>query len=322
MFDIISIGDATLDTFIDLETAEVKCKPNSEDCWLCLDFAEKIPIYHFDRKVAGNAANNAVGSSRLGMKAAFWTILGNDNTGRLVRNTMIKEGVSDRFVQIREKSESNFTVVLNYQGERTQLVYRHPRKYKLPKLNKTQWIYLTAMAKEHVLITDPLVDYIKQKQVRLAYNPGKEQIICNIEDCAHLLDVTTVLFVNKKEAQSLLRSRATNIKTLMKKLRNLGPEIIVITDGPHGSYSFDGTAMYWCDIYPAELVERTGAGDAYATAFVGALHYNRAIEEAMIWGTINSAAVIGKIGPQDGLLTRTQIEYREKHKPFLKVKKL
>lgn len=323
MYDIISIGDATLDTFIDLKTAKVICPPkNGGRCLLCLDYAEKTPIYSLIKKVAGNAANNAVGSARLGMKAAFWTIIGEDDTGRMVTATMKKEGVSTRFVQVAKGTESNFTVVLNYQGERTQLVYRQPRDYKLPQLNHTKWIYLTAMGTEYHLMVDELIKFINQRNILLAYNPGIEQITCNIRSCHELFKFTHVLFVNKQEAQTIIGRNHSNIKTLLSKLRKMGPEIVVVTDGKNGSYVYDGNDYHSLGIWPAKLVEMTGAGDSYATAFVAALFYHKSIEEAMKWGSINSASVIGKVGPQDGLLKLAEMEKLVKTKPGFKAKKI
>ena len=235
---------------------------------------------------------------------------------------MKKEGVSTKFVQIEKGSESNFTVVLNFKGERTQLVYRQDRKYKLPELDNTKWIYLTAMAEEHVLITQPLIKFIRDNNINLAYNPGKEQIICNIFGCRELFKISKVLFTNREEAHEILKRNHRHIKASLAGLRKLGPEIVVITDGPKGSYIFDGNDYHYSDVWPAELVERTGAGDAYATAFVAALFYKKSIEEAMKWGTINSASVIGQIGPQDGLLTLKELKQQLKTKPRFNAKKI
>jgi len=54
-------------------------------------------------------------------------------------------------------------------------------------------------------------------------------------------------------------------------------------------------------------VERTGCGDAFATAFVAALHCDKSVEEAMRWGTANSASVLGFVGPQKGLLKHDEM---------------
>ena len=94
------------------------------------------------------------------------------------------------------------------------------------------------------------------------------------------------------------------IKDLLKKTRDeLGLKIVVITDGREGSYSFDGNDYWKLPEYPGDRIEATGAGDAYATALCAALFYEKPLPEAMVWGSINGALVVGKVGPQAGLAT-------------------
>ena len=90
MLDIISIGDATLDTFVKINDASVMCTLEKETCMLCLNYADKIPIVRLDQKVAGNAANVAVGASRLGLRSGLYSMIGSDDTGKILR-TMKRE---------------------------------------------------------------------------------------------------------------------------------------------------------------------------------------------------------------------------------------
>jgi hypothetical protein len=71
-YDIVSIGDTTIDAFIELHEASVHCDINHTDCQLCLSYANKIPFEKLTVLPAcGNSANNAIGSSRLGLKDAY-----------------------------------------------------------------------------------------------------------------------------------------------------------------------------------------------------------------------------------------------------------
>jgi sugar/nucleoside kinase (ribokinase family) len=54
--------------------------------------------------------------------------------------------------------------------------------------------------------------------------------------------------------------------------------------------------------------ERTGAGDAFASTVVAALSLGEPLEKALLWGPINSMAVVQEVGAQKGLLTRAQLE--------------
>src|SRR3989344_30247 len=109
MLDIISVGDATLDSFVKLKDANVMCNLERESCMLCLSYADKIPITRLDQKVAGNALNNAVGSARLKMKTGFYGIVGDDDTAKKIKEKMIKEGIDTKYLVTQKGSNSNFS---------------------------------------------------------------------------------------------------------------------------------------------------------------------------------------------------------------------
>jgi sugar/nucleoside kinase (ribokinase family) len=59
---------------------------------------------------------------------------------------------------------------------------------------------------------------------------------------------------------------------------------------------------------PADPVDRTGAGDAFASTFTSAIALGLTPAEALSWGPINSMSVVQHIGAQKGLLSRTELE--------------
>lgn len=310
MYDIISIGDSTLDAFFDFdeEEAKVLCDLNREDCIICFHYADKIPVKSFTRvPAAGNAANNAVGSARLGMKAAIYTILGKDEIGEDIANVYKNEGVDQKYVIWDDVHGSNVSVVFNYMGERTIFVYHQPRIYGWPQdFGPTKWIYYTSMGKEHHTLHEPLKNYVTSNPVNLVFNPGTWQIKEGLETQKPLMALSKVFVVNKDEAEKLV-GEIHGTKELLAAVKSFCGGTVVITDGDRGSYAFDGKKFYQCSIYPAKRIEMTGAGDSYATAFVAALYYDKEVPEAMAWGAINAASVIEQIGPQRGLLRKEQI---------------
>ena len=70
-----------------------------------------------------------------------------------------------------------------------------------------------------------------------------------------------------------------------------------------------GAAVH-CPRYPdtKEPYEITGAGDALASTTVVALSLGKELSEALRWGSVNASAVLQKIGAQEGLLGREQLE--------------
>jgi len=302
-FDTISVGDATLDTFLRVEDIiVVPSKTEDHNAMICLPYADKILVKTFEQQVAGNAANNAIGSSRLGLKAAFYSIVGKDDSGKKIIAAIKKEKVSTKYLKIDKKNPTNYTVVINYDGERTQLIYRLDRAYKLPKLARANWVYYTAVGKNHVNLEQEIIDYVNASGAKLAFNPGDYQLARGAKALKGVLQKTTVLFVNKEEGFKLVGQR--DELDLLHQLSDLGPKIVVVTDGKKGAYAYDGNEAYHMGVFPVKLVEMTGAGDSFATGFMSALYHNEGIYEALKWGTANSASVISFIGPQKGLLTK------------------
>jgi ribokinase len=271
---------------------------------LCMNFGDKLPIKSLNQKVAGNALNNAVGSARLGMKAGFYSIVGNDETGKHIAEKMKNEGITTKYLHLQKGSSTNFSVVLNFQADRTILQYSNMRTYKLPvNLESARWIYYTAVGKEHAALDRQIIKYAKQSGAKIALNPGTTHMRAGVAKMKNLLKRTEMIFVNKEEAE-LLVGDTTDISGLLNRLHELGPRIAVITDGHNGAYASDSVCVYHMPIFHAKAVEVTGAGDAFATGFLAAIFNSLPLPEAMLWGTANSAGVIGKIGPQDGLLSK------------------
>ncbi|MFA5991269.1 MAG: carbohydrate kinase family protein [Candidatus Doudnabacteria bacterium] len=310
MFDIISIGDATIDTFLfihDIEIVDIK-----GDKKAILNWGDKLPVDKFFRSVAGNAANNAVGSARLGLKTAFYTVLAHDVGGREIIHKMKKEGVSDRFIVIDDEHGTNASTVIVHDGERTILVYHEHRKYKLPKLVHSNWVYLTSMGQGFDKIYKDLAKYIDKYNIKLGFNPGTFQLRAGVKKNLGMLARTDLLSVNVEEAQGWVGDCDRDPEELCKKLAELGPKAIALTDGRKGAYSYSKEGFYYVPEFPGPRLEATGAGDAFTTAYIAGLFYGLSHKDAATWAPINAGSVVQSIGPQAGLLTRQEIESRLK----------
>lgn len=317
MFDLISIGDAVIDTFVPLDEAEIMISPKDGESRLCLRYGGKIPTGPFEMLVAGNAANNAVGASRLKMKVAIYTNVGFDVNGEKIKEVLKAEGVNVRYVIQNKEYPTNHHIVLDYDTDRTILVYHQPWKYVLPDIEKTKWIYLTSLSPSYTEtdIVMQIVHYLERTGAKMLYNPGTFQIKQGVKKNPRLLLLTEVFIVNKEEAGLILgveRRTKVSIKRLLKGIHDLGPKQVIITDGSRGSYGFDGERYYQIGLFPAKLVEMTGSGDAYATGCLAAYFYGYNLSEAMRWGAANSASVVERVGAQAGLLSYDEINRRLK----------
>lgn len=316
-FDLITIGDSTIDTFVKIHDASVACDINHEECKLCLSYGDKIPVDSLTRGVAGNAANVASASCKLGLKTAIYTNLGNDPEGHLIKNTLEETGVFGDYIVVDEKMSSNSSVIIGFQGERTALVYHQPWYYHLPKLAKSTWVYFTSLSDSFINsnIVDEIAHYIDASGAKLAFSPGTLQIKANIKRYPKTLERCELLACNVEEAKRILEidmEERVNVHDLLSNLHLLGPKIILITDGEEGSYASDGSRVLKAGIFPSIIVEKTGVGDAYCAAFIAALFYGQTMEEAMVWGTINASHVLQHVGPQVGQMKKEDLlRYRK-----------
>jgi sugar/nucleoside kinase (ribokinase family) len=310
MYDFISIGDSTLDVFLGIHQATVSCQINKEQCLLCLEYAEKIPVESVVKiPGAGNASNAAVGARRLGLTTAIVSILGKDDIGEEIMRGWKKEKVATPYVTFDPKHDTNYSTVLSFKGERTILTHSATRKYSLPNIDGAKWVYYTALGPGHEHLERQLLTHLKRHPRQdLCFNPGTTHLRRGLKAILPVIKRSTVFIVNKEEAERLLQDGQRPIHNLLLSLHALGPKIVVITDGPNGSHATDGKHIWSLGIFEGPTIERTGAGDSYATAFVCALFHGNPVSEAMRWGTANSWSVVQHIGPRKGLLDRVAIK--------------
>jgi sugar/nucleoside kinase (ribokinase family) len=305
-YDILSLGPARMDVFIGLPDDEVEeiCSIDHKKCIIQLGFGEKIAIKGLHFAVGGNTGNNAVGITRLGLRAAMIGTMGGGWTDQRALQILKDEGVDVTYVATDAKDDG-FGVVINYQEERTILSYYAESERGFPDdaQLEAKWMYLTTAGAKFENFYQQALNWAIAHKTKIAFNPGSRQLKAGLERIKFVLSNTEILFINREEAAELLSMPISDIRALLAGLRNTGPKIAVITDGPAGTYVYDGNKFLHMPIVDAPVVERTGAGDAFGSGFLAAVLHGKALEEALKWGTVNSASVLGFVGPQSGLLT-------------------
>jgi ribokinase len=304
MYDVITIGDATFDTFIIIDDSCKQCSLNRDKNLLCLNFADKICLTHIDQSIGGNATNVAAGIKKLGLSSAIVTELGDDINGYAIEQELVRSGVDTAHVKVHKNKETRFSIVLNYQAERTILSYHAKRQYSLPKrMPRSHWVYYTSLSESFERLHGPLRAHLtKYPKTKLAFNPGSHQLRHGMKQIHSLLTHVDLLFVNVEEGRSIV-GRKLQIPALIKALHKKGPKVVVVTNSTKGSYASDGLQTLHMLPYPIKPIAKTGAGDAYASGFLAAMIHGKKMDTAMKWGTANAGGVIQKIGAHRGLQT-------------------
>lgn len=308
--DFLAIGDIVSEPFIKIKEMTEECDPKGGHCKLCFNFGEKIPYESAEvLHAVGNSPNAAVCASRLGLNTSIVSYIGDDQIGKEDLKVLMENNIHIDNISVAKDMDSNYHFVIWYQDERTILVKHTEFPYSFPAdIATPKWIYLSSLAANSENYHAEIIAYLKiHPEVQLAFQPGTFQIKLGIEKLREVYLMANVFACNKEEAQKILGNDEDDILKLMSLLKELGPKIVVITDALNGSYAMSETETWFAPAYIKESFERTGAGDAFTSSFVSALIYEKSIPEALIWGAINSMAVVSKLGPQKGLLTLEEL---------------
>ena len=233
-------------------------------------------------------------------------------------------------------------------GERVIFVYKgagDDLKINSQKIlsKNPEWFYITSLAGDWEKSLNNISKLAKKSKIKIAINPGADQIRTGLKKLSGILAVTEILILNRDEAIELVGSKTgnkklsnaklNNIKFLISELLKAGPKVVVITDGQEGAYAGENPPLappkrgfthpnpsqegnvriLFSSASSDKRVDATGAGDAFGSAFVGGYILNNGdLEMALKFGIINSGNVISEYGAENGILGRKDIEERIK----------
>ncbi len=311
--DFVAIGDIVTDEFIQLKKDKaVVNKELSGRKVISMYFGDKLEYENaVNVPAVGNSPNAAVSAKRLGLNTALVTDVGNDEGGEEIKKQLEKENIDMRFVDTQDGKESNHHYVLRYGPERTILIKHEKYEYEVPDMGTPKWIYFSSVGEHGIQYHHDIANYVKEHAgTKLSFQPGSFQIQLGHDALKDVYEACELFFCNKEEAQQILETDETNVVELLKRMKDLGPTIPVITDGPEGAYALAEDGAWHMPMYPdpAPPVDRTGAGDAFSSTFTSALAFGHDVPTALRWGPINSMSVVQHIGAQEGLLTQEKLQ--------------
>jgi sugar/nucleoside kinase (ribokinase family) len=307
-YDVVTIGGAVRDFTFYLELE----KDSKSICFLP---GTKINIKEAYFTTGGGACNVAVGLANFGFKVAVVIRVGKDHSGQAILERLKEKKVDTRFVQIDEKIHTGISLIIHPKGgERIILTYRGANdnlKITNPKtqIPNSNWIYIASLSGKNweKLLNKIFSLKFKNLDLKIAWNPGILQIQKGKEKLARFLKNTEVLILNRYESAILSGKSEKNIPLILKSLYQLGPKILVITCGKDGAFVMDKDNIIYQPAHPTKVIDTTGAGDSFSSGFLAGLILFNNLKKALRLGILNSAANLNKIGAQEGLLTKKDL---------------
>lgn len=306
MYDVITVGSATVDAFARTRFSELIkiIDPKGETDLLAFPSGSKILIDELEFTTGGGGTNTAVALSRLGHRVAFVGKLGHGTNSDFIHKNLVKEKID--LLCAHGKGNAGYSVILDtLEHDRTILVYKgindELRHDEVPyRKLKTKWFYFSAMLNESFHTLERLAEFAQQHNIKVAFNPSTYLAEKGSRHLKHILSNTELLVLNKEEATLL--AGHDQIEGLLLKLKGLGPKIVVITDGKNDLFVVDDNHIYSAFPPPVKVVDATGAGDAFAASFLSGILRKNKMEFAIKLGVVNAQSVVSRYGAKNILL--------------------
>ena len=310
---LLCIGHITLDTILFVENVDIHCDRNDRECTVSFAYGAKIPVSNVHDGVGGGASNVVIGTKLLGIDSSIFSVIGSDRQGLEIFEQFNKFKIPLDKIE-KDNDPTDQSSILSYGTERTIFTYNADRAFSIKsKLGQDiSNIYVSSVGKNVDSLYDELIE-IKHKHPKtvIFYNPGSKEIKFAHHAIQKLLPFVDYLLVNVEEGCTILNPGLhrddIEMEDLISMLNQKGIKNIVLTDGVNGVNYSKGFAVEFKPAHVVPTVEKTGAGDAFASGFISAILHEKPIDVAVDWGIINSASAVQKPGAQNGLLNLAEM---------------
>lgn len=306
MFDVISIGAATVDIFI-------KSKDFiSSDNLLGLKPSSKNEINQSHICSGGGATNSSVAFARLGLKSVCISLIGNSYLNNYIFDDLKKNKVLSSFICCDKSDITDFSVILvASDGSRSILTNRGQtslleKHFKWDKIKKTKWFYISSL-EGNLDLLEKIIGFAKENNIKISLNPGKREL-AHPKKLLPFVKLVDFLLLNRQESETLVDVSFDN-DIFFDRIHQLNIPIVAITNGRNGAYVLTDQKQFYSPIINTIPIDETGAGDSFGSAFVAALIYKKSVQDALFWGIKNSASVVSFLGAKTGLLKLKDIRH-------------
>lgn len=301
---VLTIGKATQDVF--LKSEEFDPHTEGKVVYTHLPLGVKMEVNDVTFATGGNATNVAVTLARQGMHASYMWTLGHDPASETVLHDLDKEGVATTHVVRDEQYQAGYsTILIATNGERTILNHRgistdtSGKDLDFDAIADADWVYPTSLANGGIELLRKIVDHAEASDTKVMLNPAGPEL-ADPAKLKSLLESVDILCANKEEMQMLVEGET--LEELVRHALHLVP-VIIVSDGPNGVVASDGKTIVRAGMYEdVAVVDRTGAGDAFASGFLSQWIQGKSLKESIIFASANSTSVVTKIGAKEGIL--------------------
>jgi ribokinase len=265
---------------------------------------EESFITDFKEKPGGSAANTAAGLARLGLKVGFIGKVAKDREGKLLLKDFEDEKVDTTGIVVSKSGRSG--VVMGYvdkKGDRA--LYVDPgvndslefEEIDLEYAESTDLLHLTSFVADKPFQAQ--IELLKHlSDVKISFDPGELYARRGLVSLKPIIERSFVMFPNENEVKLLTgKSYEKGSEILLDE----GVSIVVVTLGRRGCYVTNGREAHLVEPCEVEVIDTTGAGDAFCAGFLYGLMKNKDLHECGKLGNFVASRCLQKVGAREGL---------------------
>ena len=303
---ILTIGKATQDVF--LKSDEFDPHKEGKMMYTHLPLGLKMEVEEVTFATGGNATNVAVTLARQGLDVSYMWPLGHDPASETVLRELDHEGINTAHVVRKDHYQAGYsTILIATNGERTILNHRgvstdaSGKDLDLAAIEKADWVYPTSLADGGIELLSKIINTAEKSGTKVMLNPAGPEL-AEPAKLKGLLESVEILCVNKEE-MSMLVEGSTLEELAVHALNYV--KVAIVSDGPNGLVATDGKTIVKAGMYEdVKVIDRTGAGDAFASGFLSQWVQGKSLAESITFGSANSTSVIRYIGAKPGILPK------------------
>lgn len=324
--NVLAIGSSLIDFFVKIEdNDQFEIKDNKA----IFNLGAKFPIDIKSLSLGGNSTNASRALNNLSINTSLYTYLGDDPLSKHIKEKMEEKNI-ELLIDDVDTTTGSLSLIFDFPTDRIIFSHHNTTDYDFDASKITQkpdFIFLTSIGNNWENAYEKVISYANENNIPFAFSPGSQQLRNMNETFLKTVRTAKILMCNLDEARQINKAlggnESDNTKELLSNLKEVGFELLSITDGANGAYAVDSNnSIYKINSLETEKHEKTGAGDAYAGAFSAAHLYGKPIETALKWGVLNAIGEMKQVGAGTGQLTLEQIEQESEKNTNLKVERI
>lgn len=301
MFDFVTLGSATKDTFLFLDKSFLK--PGVNKHFLEIPTDKKIDVKNVLEFSGGSATNAAATFSAFGKKCAVISKIGSDEYGQFVINDLNRRKISTELIKVSSGETPFSNIIVSSGGDMILLIHRGIEStMSLSDIQldfKSRWLYVGPLPCKNIDLLTDVLKFAKANGMKTVLNPGSVELNLKLKKMSPVLKYVDIISMNDDEAKSFV-GYANDMNNISKLSEHVN-DMAIITKGDKGSLVLSKNNLYIASTFKTKQINFVGAGDAFLSAFVTAIDDGKDIEDALTAGSFNASNVIQKYGAKEGI---------------------